>query len=631
MLAFSLNSISQNYISTKTSTTPGNIYHTGGNLGIGTTTPSKGLHIFEDYPNSAGIRLQTDYTEINTCNWDIENTKTTLKFNFSFGEGINTIKTRFSIDSLGRIVVNSLNSTGAVTNVSAILDLQSTTMGFLTPRMTNMQIEAITNPAQGLLVYSTDENNFRYYEDASWQTIPNSSSINSQLSNYLLIDDFNNHPTSQVTQQNINDWNTAYIWGNHADNGYITASSTEELTNKSGNISMWTNDVGYITDADIPTQFWQQTTNGITYNNGNVGIGTDIPEKQLHIVTQNANSTIRLTNIISNKGTNPPNPVVSSFWDIKNDNGKLVFSQGANPATTISAGGTITAQKFIGDGSQLTNLPLPETIWQQNDDVAFYNDGDVGIGTNQPLSQLHIKSGDPDIMLDVNSSKGYYSQLKFAEDGITKASLFYNTSSNSIILKNGDIEALKINPNGNIDLSNTADVNFTQYNGIGRYNSSKPFADYSEDLGVVLYGNPGGVLGGYYNVNGNYVQRSVMRWKWSNVYFGTPDYSVTVNVNGTVNAQKFYALNQSFWPDYVFQSNYDLMPLDSLQDYVQTNNHLPNVPSEQEILENGVDLANMQAIQMQKIEELTLYILELNATINQQQQEIDELKKTVNE
>ncbi|MBU2415622.1 hypothetical protein KKH86_00115, partial [Patescibacteria group bacterium] len=59
--------------------------------------------------------------------------------------------------------------------------------------------------------------------------------------------------TWATTTNNIANWNEAYTWGNHSIYGYITATSSETLTNKSGNISMWTNDAGYLIDDKLIT------------------------------------------------------------------------------------------------------------------------------------------------------------------------------------------------------------------------------------------------------------------------------------------------------------------------------------------------------------------------------------------
>lgn len=79
------------------------------------------------------------------------------------------------------------------------------------------------------------------------------------------------------------------------------------------------------------------------------------------------------------------------------------------------------------------------------------------------------------------------------------------------------------------------------------------------------------------------------------------------------------------WPDYVFQSDYNLRSLSDLADFINKNGHLPNVPSEDEIeAQGGVQIGATQQVLLEKIEELTLYIL-------QQQQEIDALKKAIAE
>ena len=81
------------------------------------------------------------------------------------------------------------------------------------------------------------------------------------------------------------------------------------------------------------------------------------------------------------------------------------------------------------------------------------------------------------------------------------------------------------------------------------------------------------------------------------------------------------------WADYVFKKDYKLMPLEELEKFVATNNHLPNIPSAQEVTQKGLDLGSVQAKQMEKIEELTLYIIELNKKIETQDKRIAELEK----
>lgn len=65
------------------------------------------------------------------------------------------------------------------------------------------------------------------------------------------------------------------------------------------------------------------------------------------------------------------------------------------------------------------------------------------------------------------------------------------------------------------------------------------------------------------------------------------------------------------WADFVFKPDYKLMPLEEVASFIKENKHLPNIPSEKTVLENGMDVSEMNKLLLQKVEELTLYLLEL--------------------
>ncbi len=77
----------------------------------------------------------------------------------------------------------------------------------------------------------------------------------------------------------------------------------------------------------------------------------------------------------------------------------------------------------------------------------------------------------------------------------------------------------------------------------------------------------------------------------------------------------FLIKNHEHWPDYVFEGNYDLKTLDEVETYIKKNNHLENIPSQQEVLKDGYDLNTMDVLLLEKIEELTLYTIEQNKRI----------------
>jgi hypothetical protein len=68
-------------------------------------------------------------------------------------------------------------------------------------------------------------------------------------------------------------------------------------------------------------------------------------------------------------------------------------------------------------------------------------------------------------------------------------------------------------------------------------------------------------------------------------------------------------------PDYVFESTYKLMPLNEVESYIRINKHLPEIPSAQEIAKNGLDVAEMNLLLLKKVEELTLYTIELKKEV----------------
>jgi hypothetical protein len=83
------------------------------------------------------------------------------------------------------------------------------------------------------------------------------------------------------------------------------------------------------------------------------------------------------------------------------------------------------------------------------------------------------------------------------------------------------------------------------------------------------------------------------------------------------------------WCDYVFQPDYSLMPLWELNAFIKFNKHLPDVPSEKEILRDGIDVGEMQKIHMKKIEELTLYAIKQSEEVAQLNTKVQTLEARV--
>lgn len=83
----------------------------------------------------------------------------------------------------------------------------------------------------------------------------------------------------------------------------------------------------------------------------------------------------------------------------------------------------------------------------------------------------------------------------------------------------------------------------------------------------------------------------------------------------------------TFWADFVFDKSYKLRTLDEVATYIKLNKHLPDVPSTADVNQEGIDLAQTQAILLQKVEELTLYVIEQNKKIEKLNRKIRYLSK----
>jgi hypothetical protein len=100
-----------------------------------------------------------------------------------------------------------------------------------------------------------------------------------------------------------------------------------------------------------------------------------------------------------------------------------------------------------------------------------------------------------------------------------------------------------------------------------------------------------------------------------------PHTDAALTVDGKMVAKSCY-ITLNDWADYVFASDYKLLPLKQVEAYYKENRHLPEVPSEKDVIENGVNIAEMNKLLLKKVEELTLYLV-------QQQKDIELLKAKI--
>ena len=108
---------------------------------------------------------------------------------------------------------------------------------------------------------------------------------------------------------------------------------------------------------------------------------------------------------------------------------------------------------------------------------------------------------------------------------------------------------------------------------------------------------------------------------------GTLNPQSKLAVNGIITAKEI-EVTDTGWSDFVFNSNYDLKSLDEVDQFISKNGHLPDIPSAEEVEKNGLNLGTMQAKLLQKIEELTLYLIDMQKENENLKERISSLETT---
>lgn len=207
-------------------------------------------------------------------------------------------------------------------------------------------------------------------------------------------------------------------------------------------------------------------------------------------------------------------------------------------------------------------LILSTSVFGQTN--TFPTSGNVGIGILNPNSPLHINS----------NSTGVTSIFGHGSDG------GFRIVSTQSRISNADGALI-----GEFGID---------YNGI-------------KNSAIAFYrGNT--VTGGFMAFTTNDGTERMRIANTGNIGIGTFNPTQKLEVNGNIKTKEVN-VTAAGWPDYVFAPDYHLISLDSLSDYIHANKHLPDVPSEKAVLENGVNVGEMNATLLKKIEELTLYMI----------------------
>jgi hypothetical protein len=241
------------------------------------------------------------------------------------------------------------------------------------------------------------------------------------------------------------------------------------------------------------------------------------------------------------------------------------------------------------------------------------------------------------------SDPGYTQTYRPASTVLTGADIngLGIVSAQDIRFSSGGAEDVRlrmtISANGNVGIGAISPVAKLQiggsvYSGASRTNTI--FNGNINDQAANFIGSEGywGIRTGTNNsfnldvYNGNNPIVALTTLQNGNVGIGTTSPgSFKLAVEGKIGAREVNVTTAA-WSDYVFKSEYRLRSLTEVDQYIKENQHLPDVPSEKEVLKNGQDLGAMNSILLRKIEELTLYVIELNKIVARQNERIGEFE-----
>jgi hypothetical protein len=322
-------------------------------------------------------------------------------------------------------------------------------------------------------------------------------------------------------------------------------------------------------------------------------------------------------------------------------NSGLKFSYEADPNPRV---GRITLNNSWGGiyGDFAISLRTASGIFER---LRIKSNGNVGIGTSLPTAKLEIEEANGALLRLSNDANNYLysgidasgayieqvsnnsskSKIRFQVRNANQGSysqFFLNGENNSFSFINGKTGIGTSSPNGLLEIvgpytgHSQLIINTTQSNGELRFsdnNITKGFVWYSQSSDHMAFGRGGITTSMFVNTSGQFG-------------IGTKTTgSHKLAVEGTISAREV-KVETTVWPDYVFKDDYKLRSLEEVEQHIDQNGHLPEIPSAADVTENGILLGEMNAKLLQKIEELTLYMIEQNKQNQRQQTLITDLE-----
>lgn len=242
----------------------------------------------------------------------------------------------------------------------------------------------------------------------------------------------------------------------------------------------------------------------------------------------------------------------------------------------------------------------------------FPTSGSVGVGTLTPNSKLHIADGLGGEQLRLSRGTGI---VRFAQDPDQDNLYLFNRDATKTLMYWGSNGSIGIGTNYPGSKLHVADglggeqLRFSRGTGVVR------FAQDPDQDNLYLFNKDASQTYMFWRSNGN-------------VGVGTinPDYKLTVN--GKIKAEEIQVVVDV--ADYVFDENYELKTLNEVKNFIKENKHLPNVPGRDEVKANGYQIGLMTNRLLEKIEEITLYLILMKEQNEQLIERVNKLEESSN-
>ena len=515
-------------------------------------------------------------------------------------------------------------------SASAQLDVASTTKGMLVPRMTNTERGLITSPAAGLLIYQTDGlAGFYYYNGLLW--IPYAKGGNFFLPYSGTASTVGGAEFSITHTTTFGD--AAYFNNTAGGLAITTATGSNKLNMTSGN-----------TGIGIPSGLFDNPTLGKLVVRGTVGSTVAVFDDNAAGISLQSNFPGIGFNEYYNAGSKYLNTGYGGKFIINTGTGDLNWY--ASSASGVADGNMTINQRFglSREGSMF--LQGVDNGYIFTDRASTNYAGWNLYATGGKASLYRYTQGANTITIDSVGSLGLQgittmtAPLTLNNSVGNKIDFYYNspTSRYGIGLQGSLLQMYSDGASSDIAFGYGASASAAfkeniRFLGNGNMHVGKYAAwAAAADNRKINFGDGDYTYIGEVGADDRLeMQAGSFSFKNGDVFIGTTDFvkgaGYKLRVGGKIFSEEVRVQLQSAWPDYVFEKNYKKLSLIELEKYLQTNKHLPNIPSAKEVETTGQNLGEIQRKMLEKIEELSLYVIELKKEINAHTQEISTLKK----